>query len=234
MDSDERKVNCMICGGEVEYNNESTHCKCYYCGLEEESYFKCENGHYVCDSCHTHDSLDVIRHICLNTDLKNPMDLAEKMLEHPKIHMFGPEHHSLIPAALVAAYQNYIGKKDAKQIIEAIERGKKVPGGYCFLCGACGGGLGVGIAVSVLSDATAFSPEPRSHANWATAKALQVVADAGGPRCCKKSTRIGMEEGVSYISKLFNVDWDKDIDLSIKCSYSHLNKECDPTCKYRP
>jgi len=162
------------------------------------------------------------------------MDLAEKMLEHPKIHMFGPEHHSLIPAALVAAYQNYIGKKDAKQIIEAIERGKKVPGGYCFLCGACGGGLGVGIAVSVLSDATAFSPEPRSHANWATAKALQVVADAGGPRCCKKSTRIGMEEGVSYISKLFNVDWDKDIDLSIKCSYSHLNKECDPTCKYRP
>ncbi|WP_406659799.1 DUF5714 domain-containing protein [Methanolobus sp. ZRKC3] len=234
MDIIDQKVNCMICGDEVEYMKESVDSKCHYCGIEEKSYFKCVGGHYVCENCHTHDALDVIKNICLNTELKNPMTLAEKMLEHPKIHMFGPEHHSLLPAALVAAYQNYLGQKNEKQILEAIERGKKVPGGFCFLCGACGGGLGVGIAVSVLSDATAFTPHPRSHANWATSKGLKRVADAGGVRCCKKATRIGVEEGVAYISEMFGVDWAKELDLSVKCKYSDLNKQCDVACKYRP
>jgi hypothetical protein len=227
------KVNCIVCGAEVEYLNRATNVECYYCGIQDEAYFCCVEGHYVCNKCHTQDALDVIKNVCLNSDSINPFQIAEKLMDHHSIHMHGPEHHALIPAVLITAYQNFVGQKSNKDILEAIKRGKKVPGGYCGLYGACGGGIGVGIAVSILLEASPLTPGPRSHANWATSKTLKDIADAGGARCCKKSVRIALEDGIDYLSNLFDIDWSREINESVKCNYSKYNKECDSTCKYK-
>lgn len=234
MDSENKgKINCLVCGNDVVYLDRPVSVKCHYCGLEEEAYIYCKNDHYVCDKCHANDALEIIENVCLNTDIEDPIEIAEILMEHPKIRMHGPEHHALTPAVLITAYQNYTGQKDQNAILEGIKRGKKVPGGNCGFYGACGGGLGVGIAVSVLLEATPLTPGPRSHASWATSRALKVIADAGGARCCKKAVRISLEEGATYISDLFGIDWGKELDTVIECNYTLHNKECDSNCRYR-
>jgi len=233
LDMGSKKTNCMICGNELEHLNEPVAAACEYCGAEEDGYFICKSGHYVCNGCHSKDALEVIMNVCLNTDSANPNEIAEALMLHPSIHMHGPEHHALVPTVLTTAYLNYIDKDDDDAIIEAMERGKKVPGGHCALYGVCGGATGVGIAVSILTEATPLTAEPRSHAMWSTARTLDVIADSGGARCCKKAVRMSFEEGVKYMSKLFGNNWVDDVDLSVKCTYTKLNTECDPTCKYR-
>ncbi len=227
------KANCLVCGDEINYLNQPIKGICNYCGCEEESYFICKNGHFVCNECHSKDALKVIENVCLNTDLQDPMEIAEKIMEHPAIHMHGPEHHALVPAVIVTAYQNRIGEKKQKNTLEAIKRGSKIPGGYCGLYGACGAGLGVGIAVSILLEATPLTPDERSHANRATSITLNSIAEAGGARCCKKATRISLDEGINYLSELFDLDWYEKIGIPSACNYTQYNKECDRNCSYK-
>ncbi|WP_407356317.1 DUF5714 domain-containing protein [Methanolobus sp. WCC5] len=227
------KANCMLCGSDIIHSCETSIAKCHYCGVEEETYIMCKNGHYVCNTCHCRDALKVIENICLNTELQNPIVLAEKIMEHPGVHMHGPEHHSLVPAVLVTTFRNYSGKKKEADILEAIKRGSNVPGGFCGIYGACGAGIGVGIAVCILTEATPYTPVERSHANWATSEALRCIADAGGARCCKKATRVSLEEGVAYLSNIFGLNWYEELNMTVKCNYTKHNKECDLNCGYR-
>lgn len=226
-------TDCMVCGNDVGYHDRTCKAKCYYCGMEDDVHMCCEEAHYVCDKCHSADALEIIKDVCINTTMTNPLLIAEKIMSHPKIPMHGPEHHSLVPAALIAAFQNLNGEKDAVKILEGIKRGQKVAGGFCGYQGACGGAIGIGIAVSVLMGATPLTPEERSHANMATSKALSGIANAGGARCCKKSTRIALKEGISYLSQIFCVDWTSSLGTIIKCDHSYKNAQCDDNCIYR-
>ncbi len=227
------KSNCMLCGNGIVHSCRAVTAKCHYCGVEEEAYIQCKDGHYVCNNCHSQDALKVIENICLNTDLQNPVILAERIMGHPSVHMHGPEHHALVPAVLIAAYQNYTGKRKEEDISEAIKRGSKVPGGYCGIYGACGAGIGVGVAVSILLGATPFTSSERSQANRATSGALRCIADAGGVRCCKKATRISLRKGVAYLSDVFGLIWYQKLDMGMNCTYTDLNRECDENCEYR-
>ncbi|WP_340818119.1 DUF5714 domain-containing protein [Methanolobus sp. WCC4] len=227
------KTDCLVCGAEVDYLSEPVNATCHYCEVEEKTYFVCKEEHYVCNRCHSKDAIDVIENICKTTEIADPLTIAEIIMEHPSIHMHGPEHHALIPAVLVAAYQNYTGNTDKRPIVEAMRRGSMVPGGYCGLYGACAAGIGVGIAMCVLLEATPLTPAERAHANWATACTLKCIADAGGARCCKKSTRISLEEGMKYLSDMFDLSWYEKADFNARCEYTQYNKECDSDCRYR-
>nr|WP_321498200.1 DUF5714 domain-containing protein [uncultured Methanolobus sp.] len=89
------------------------------------------------------------------------------------------------------------------------------------------------IRMCVLLEATPLTPEERAHANWATACTLKCIADAGGARCCKKATRISLEEGVKYLSDMFDLNWHEKADFYIKCEYTQYNRECDESCRHR-
>lgn len=229
----ENRTDCLVCGVEVEYLDEAISGTCYYCGVGEETYFVCRNGHYVCNRCHSKEAIAVIENICLSSEGNNPLAIAEKIMEHPAIHMHGPEHHALVPAVLVAAYKNHRGLKKETAVLEAIKRGRTVPGGYCGLYGACGAGIGVGIAVSVLLKATPLTPSERSEGNLATSRILSSIAAAGGARCCKKATRLALEDGMKYLSDRFDLEWYERADFSAECDYTQFNRECDSNCRYR-
>lgn len=178
---------CMICGEELVYTTLSNNnVKCSFCGKEENSSVACKHGHYVCDECHKKDTLDLVYNICIHSDEKDPVALANRIFEIPNLNMHGPEYHSIVPAIIVTTYQNIRGSKNSERIMESLNRGKTVKGGSCGINGACGAAVGVGIAYSILEDVTPMSKVLRGNANKMTALALLDIAEFNSARCCKR------------------------------------------------
>ncbi|MDI6736454.1 MAG: DUF5714 domain-containing protein, partial [bacterium] len=113
------RQNCMVCGQGLEYLASAISVTCIYCGREEKGYFRCPIGHYVCNECHSRDGLEVITNLCLSSKSINPLEMTNTIMKHPKIHMMGPEHHTMIAGVLVAAYKNLTGKVGDDEIREA-------------------------------------------------------------------------------------------------------------------
>ena len=80
--------------------------KCELCHKKELSKTRCQNGHYVCNDCHTK-GLDTILSLCIDETSRNPIEIVRKMMDAPFCHMHGPEHHVMVGAALLTAYKNY-------------------------------------------------------------------------------------------------------------------------------
>ena len=80
----------------------------------------------------------------------------------PSCHMHGPEHHTMVGSALLAAYQNAGGNIDLKTALyEMQKRGKQVPGGACGFWGACGAGISAGMYISIALKSTPLAKEAK-------------------------------------------------------------------------
>ncbi|MFX0100882.1 MAG: hypothetical protein ACFFCS_15005 [Candidatus Hodarchaeota archaeon] len=63
------KQNCMICKSPLIYSEESTKKQCRLCKNEFFAATECENGHYVCDHCHSMDAFEVIKMLVARPNL---------------------------------------------------------------------------------------------------------------------------------------------------------------------
>ena len=136
----EMKEECIICKAPLIYLEKDEMMECVLCHKKELSKTRCEQGHYVCNECHTK-GMDVIIDICLSETSKNPIEIIRRMMAQPFCHMHGPEHHVMVGSALLAAYKNAGGEIDLPEaLLEMMNRGKTVPGGVCGFWGACGAG----------------------------------------------------------------------------------------------
>ncbi len=127
------KTGCLICGFELTYLPAEETLSCEYCGKLFASEACCVNHHYVCDRCHALSANDLIEQFCRTTLLTDPFRIAATLMKNPQIKMHGPEHHFLVPAALLAAWYNRhknVLRKDAA-IITARRRAEDVKGGFC-------------------------------------------------------------------------------------------------------
>jgi hypothetical protein len=219
----ESKENCGVCGVPLVYATESVEASCAFCGAKHSTLMYCPEGHYVCDSCHGHEALDVLCQALDSTSSTSPLEILERVMSHPSVPMHGPEHHAMVPAAIVAAVQNAGYQVPDRAVEKAIARGSKVPGGWCGSCGVCGAAIGVGIAVSVLGGATPLTGGPRALANEATAFALFRMLD-GQPRCCKKASRKALTSAVDFLRDRMGIAL--DISQPIRCTYMERNREC--------
>lgn len=184
----------MVCGSKLYYSTDvKVRINCFYCGREEVVNVFCIEGHYVCDECHRKDILEIVKQICIDSNSVDPVKIALEIFDSKYLHMHGPEYHSIVPAILVAAYGNLMNKKDPALIEEAIVRGKAVPGGACGFYGACGAGVGVGIAYSIIKKITPYSEKDRSDVNKMTANALLDISQYVGPRCCKRESILAIQ-----------------------------------------
>ncbi|HAL74002.1 MAG TPA: radical SAM protein [Clostridiales bacterium] len=180
------KEGCLLCGSELLYCQQAAPEKCLICGQTFQTTTKCQNGHYICDTCHAGNILQNIESLLMNSTEADPIALALRIFELPRLNMHGPEYHSIVPAVLVTAYQNLTGQRSLPDIQEAIRRGRSTPGGSCGTMGSCGAGTGARIAVAALEKATPLTAQPRSKANLATAQALMAISQHQGARCCKR------------------------------------------------
>ena len=144
------KDECLICGAPIKYLENEKQMECALCHKKENSKTACENGHYVCNDCHTK-GMDSIIGLCLVETSKNPIEIIQKLMTQPFCHMHGPEHHVMVGSALLTAYKNAGGNIDLhKALVEMQSRGKQVPGGVCVFWGACGAGISTGMFVSII------------------------------------------------------------------------------------
>jgi hypothetical protein len=145
------------------------------------------------------------------------------VISHPSVPMHGPEHHVIVPAAIVAAVRNSGYPLPEGAIEKAIDRASKVPGGWCGLYGDCGAAVGAGIAVSVITGATPLTGKQRTLALASTSQALSRMLDEQ-PRCCKKASRIAIQSTVDFLKE--NLGINLPAANKVKCTYSLRNQQC--------
>lgn len=217
--------NCLLCGQPLVYYQELRPLTCSLCGKTFEANAHCKDGHYICDHCHGKDSLALITELCLKSPATDPIRLAQEIMAFPQIHMHGPEHHVLVGAVLLTAYRYSGGEIDLESALaEMVKRGQKVPGGFCGYYGACGAALSTGIFISIITGATPLSAEPWQAANRMTAWALTLIADYGGPRCCKRDSFLALQAAIDFTAELTGVEM--VTHEPVRCSFFSHNKQC--------
>jgi hypothetical protein len=215
--------NCGVCARPLVYAAESVTKTCALCGKEEKTNIYCPAGHYVCDTCHSKAALEVLKEIIATSRSTDPAAILEQVISHPSVPMHGPEHHIIVPVAIVVAVRNSGYPLPENTVEKAIERASKVPGGWCGLYGDCGAAVGAGIGVSVITGATPLTGKQRTLALAATSQALARMLDEQ-PRCCKKASRIAIQSTVDFLNEHLAINLPQA--KLVKCTYPLRNREC--------
>lgn len=226
---------CLICGAPLQYLDHDTVMECVLCHKTELSKTCCTEGHYVCSECHMA-GMDSIIALCLSERSTDPIEVLEKMMSQPFCHMHGPEHHVLVGAALLTAYNNALPDTArlnlAEDLVEVMSRGRQVPGGACGYMGACGAAISTGIFMSVVTRNTPLSTDSWRLCNLLTARALEQVALNGGPRCCKRDSYLSVLTAVDFVKEHLGVAMRR---AEVTCSRSEINNQCiGQKCPFSP
>lgn len=222
---------CLICGAPLRYLENDEPMACALCHKKENSKTICENGHYICNDCHT-GGMDSIIGLCLTENSNNPIEIIQKLMALDFCHMHGPEHHVMVGSALLTAYKNAGGEIDLqKALVEMQSRGKQVPGGVCGFWGACGAGISTGMFVSIITGSTPLANEAWGLSNQMTAAALGAIGEMGGPRCCKRDSYLAITKAAEFVKEHFGIEMELG---AIHCIHSAQNNQCiKERCPFR-
>ncbi|MGB8931216.1 MAG: DUF5714 domain-containing protein, partial [Anaeromyxobacteraceae bacterium] len=201
-------AGCLICSGPLVYSPSAEPVRCALCGGAFEASVRCAEGHYACDTCHAAPARALIERFCAATALRDPVEIAVTLMRHPSVKLHGPEHHFLVPAALIAAWANAVGaspERRAGLVAEARKRSDPVLGGFCGVQGACGAGIGTGTFVALATGATPLKGAERCHSNRMTARALDVISRTGGARCCKRDSLLAILAAARFAREVLGV-----------------------------
>lgn len=226
MTSIEHLSGCLLCGAELHYAATAHEERCVFCATPGLTHAVCAAGHFVCDRCHSLGALDLIEQSCLMAQECEPLRLAERLMHHPAIKMHGPEHHFLVAAVLISCYRRLHGSAErlAADLHSARQRAAEVKGGICGLHGSCGAAIGAGIATSVLTGATPLSKDEWRLANLMTATCLTTIAEAGGPRCCKRDVFLALQRAVPFLNQHLHAGL--EVAAGVHCAFFAGNREC--------
>lgn len=199
---------CILCGEELYYHQNEVDVTCVFCKKTFKSNVMCSSKHYVCDCCHGKKGIDYVYEYAMATNEVDPIKIFESVIKSPLINLHGPEHHVIVPMALLSAYYNKLGENEAKmgKLKIAYDRGSKVPGGTCGNYGACGAGIGAGLFFSIIQDNTPLSGGPWGQSNAATGEVLMEIGKIGGPRCCKRNGYVSIIRSLEILKRDFGVD----------------------------
>lgn len=215
---------CSICDSQVLYNEDAVLAKCSICGKEESTYILCEESHYVCADCCAKEVMNNIREIIPDIKQKNPVDIGEYIMA--KCGISGHTPHTIATVSFLMAVKNLTGKLTDEDVQEGLKRSYEIPPGWCGYFGACGAGIGIGVAFSIVLGATPSSDKERSVANYATACCLKKIAQLGGPCCCIGSVRAALKESVILAEKYLGLKFPPQTRSMKRCWASRLQPSC--------
>ncbi len=198
---------------------------CIFCGTRFEHEITCPDGHFICNSCKTKNTVDIIEEYCLTVSSRNPLEIAVTLMKSPGFKMHCPDHHFLVPAVLLSAYCKVTRKRKKLKgwLAIAKNRAGKVPGAFCGTHGSCGAAIGTGIFLSTITGATPLSELEWELCNLIVARSLFSMAGYGGPRCCKRVTYLSITEAVYFLKERMAVKL--DIPDKILCQFIHQNED---------
>jgi 7,8-dihydro-6-hydroxymethylpterin dimethyltransferase len=216
--------DCLVCGAPLRYLEEETPQTCAFCGVMLPATARCEQGHFVCDACHTRDAEAFLEHLCLTTPETDMIALLQEIREHPAIPLHGPEHHILVPGVILATYRNLGGEVSPDLLRTALRRGQGVPGGWCAFTGACGAALGVGIAFSLLLGANPVKPQERQQVQQIIQAVLKEQSIFAAARCCQRDSWLALKKAAELSKNYLPLALQADFPL--RCTQAHQNREC--------
>lgn len=215
---------CMVCGAPLMYYTTEQVTSCHFCGKSLPANACCEQGHFVCDRCHTGDALELIEHLCSTSTESDPVVLFREFRRHPSFPLHGPQYHSLVPGLLLACLRNAGHPVSAEQIRSGVQRGGEVSGGSCGFMGVCGAAVGVGIAFSVLLEATPLKGEARQKVQKIVQQVLAEIAGYKAARCCQRDSWIALRSGLRIAEGMWGLELPA-VEL-FACSQVARNSEC--------
>lgn len=212
---------CPICNAELYETDIAA--TCTFCGQTSQADYLCPNGHFVCEECRLADYPEVIERTCAASKETDPGILVNLLMKHPAVIMHSPQHHVLVAPAVLTALSN-TGQVVLKpgRIASAVKRTQDIPYAVCGTRGECGAATSAGALVSILTGATYQKDTERTLALRATARALEAIADAGGPRCCKQSVYVVLEATTAFIRQELGLQ----LPLTLRCEFASRNPEC--------
>jgi hypothetical protein len=206
------------------YRNQPSEAACSFCGSREETTVVCENGHFVCDTCHSEDALEVIERICQETDETDMIALLERIRRHEAMPVHGPEHHAMVPGIILATARNLGAPVTDEMIRTGIQRGSRICGGHCAYVGACGAALGVGIAFSLIIESSPLKGDRRKTVQSAVVAALEPIAALDAARCCQRDSWLALKKAAELSQETLPVTL--KADASVRCAQVKANAEC--------
>jgi len=222
--SDRHMSDCMVCGAPLVYRSEGSMQTCAYCGQEENANAVCEEGHFVCDTCHAAGAVAVIEHLCRTSKETDMLALMQTIRKHPSVPMHGPEYHGLVPGVILATYRNRGGNLPPGYLETGIRRGAKVMGGSCAFTGTCGAAAGVGIAFSLLMDANPLTPTERQRVMQAVNQVGEAIAQYPAARCCQRDVWTALCQAAQLSKTLLPVTL--CADRHFPCEQFSRNRQC--------
>lgn len=215
---------CLVCGAPLTYFSHVQTSTCHYCGKELPANACCEQGHFVCDNCHTGDALGLIEHLCATSSTSDPISLFREIRLHPSIPLHGPQYHALVPGVLVACLRTAGHPVTPEQLHSAIQRGGEISGGSCGFSGVCGAASGVGIAFSVLLEATPLKAKARQQVQQVVQQVLAEIAGFEAARCCQRDCWVALRSGMQLARTVLSLELPEPQRFA--CSQMARNKEC--------
>lgn len=217
-------IGCLVCGAPLIYHTVEQQTACHFCGTLLPANACCEQGHFVCDRCHTGDALQAIEHLCSLSSSVDPVQLFTEIRQHPSIPLHGPQYHALVPGVLLACLRNAGHSVTPEQLHSAIQRGSEVCGGSCGFWGVCGAATGVGIAFSVLLEATPLKAAARQQVQEIVQQVLSNISGYQAARCCQRDCWIALKTGLRLATERWQLNL-PDV-RPFACSQMARNKEC--------
>lgn len=162
-----------------------------------------------------------------------PADVLEELMAAPECSAFGPVHHYLVGAALLACVHNATGAGDlSAQLSDLEQRSAAVPGGACARWGVCGAAASCGMALAAVLENAPLKADGWSENQLMVAAILQKIARAGAPRCCKRDARLAVREATVWFNKILGIDLTSPSAEPV-CAVSGKNSVClHDACPY--
>lgn len=153
-------------------------------------------------------------------------ELLERLMADENCPAFGPAHHALVGAALLACSWRAVGKGELGDALdELFDRASCVPGAACAKWGVCGAAASCGMAFAILSGNAPLKKEGWGEGQRMVAQILAAIADAGAPRCCKRDSRIAVRVASSWFNDQLHAGL-VESELVRGCAVCKQNSAC--------
>ena len=168
-----------------------------------------------------------------------PAELLEQVMADRRCPAFGPLHHFVVGAVLLAAWRNAEGTDDRDALLRAdLEemgtRSSNVPGAACARWGICGAAASAGMAYAIVRENAPLRDEGWQEGQLMVSELLGTIARSGSPRCCKRDSRIVVADALPHFNAIGGPQlegWDK----VPSCHTYQQNSVCmGADCPYYP
>lgn len=168
-----------------------------------------------------------------------PARLMEEVMADPRCVAFGPIHHFIVGAVLLACWRNAEGSPDrdallAADLEEMVARSGSVPGAACARWGVCGAAASAGMAYAIVRGNAPLREEGWQEGQLMVSELLADIARSGSPRCCKRDTRVAIRGAVPHFNALGGPQLEEWDEVPTCASFSANSVCMGARCPFHP